>query len=99
MSFVECAARSFTAISIQKNAPDSPGVYGLTNAREWVFIGETLNIRSQLMEHLNEQNTVLANRRPTGFAFEICSPHDRLARQDVLVRQFGPVCNRGLRSS
>ena len=66
MSFVECAARSFTAVSIQKNAPDSSGVYGLSNGCEWIFIGETSNIRARLMEHLNEIDTVLARRGPTG---------------------------------
>ena len=94
MSFVECAARSFTAVSVQKNAPDSSGVYGLSNGWEWIFIGEASNIRARLMEHLNEVDTVLARRSPTGFTFELCSPNQRIARQDALVRQFEPFCNR-----
>ena len=94
MSFVECAARSFTAVSIQKNAPDSSGVYGLSNGCEWIFIGETSNIRARLMEHLNEIDTVLARRGPTGFTYEVCLPDERITRQDALVRQFEPFCNR-----
>lgn|SRR5690242_714881 len=94
MSFVECAARSFTAVSIQKNAPDSSGVYGLSNGCEWIFIGETSNIRARLMEHLNEIDSVLARRGPTGFTYEVCSPDERITRQDALVRQFEPFCNR-----
>jgi excinuclease UvrABC nuclease subunit len=94
MSFVECAARSFTAVSVQKNAPDSSGVYGLSNGCEWIFIGEASNIRARLMEHLSEVDTALARRSPTGFTFELCSPNKRITRQDALVRQFEPFCNR-----
>src|SRR5205814_1788025 len=61
---------------------------------EWIFIGEASNIRARLMEHLNEVDTVLACRSPTGFTFELCSPNQRIARQDALVRQFEPFCNR-----
>ncbi len=93
MSFVEGAARAFTAVSVRKNAPESSGVYGLSNGREWIFIGEASNIRERLMEHLEENDTALTNRRPTGFTFEECSPGDRVFRQDALVRRFEPFCN------
>lgn len=94
MSFSECAARSFTAISIRKNAPESSGVYGLSNGREWIFIGEANNIRARLMEHLQETGTLLMDRMPTGFTLEECLPSHRAARQDLLIRQFEPFCNR-----
>ncbi len=93
MSFTECAARSFTFISIQKNAPECSGVYGLSNGREWVFIGEANNIREQLMTHLREVGTVLTSRKPTGFTFEKCSPAERANRQARLVLDFQPFCN------
>ena len=96
MSFAECAPRLFTAVSIRKNAPESSGVDGLSNGSEWVFIGEASNIRARLMEHLEEANTMLAKRKPTGFAFEECPPGNRLSRQDALVRRFEPFCNRRL---
>ena len=98
MAFAECAARSFTAISIRKNAPDCSGVYALSNSREWVFIGEANDIRARLMEHLGEIGTSLTARRPTGFTFEICSPATRLSRRAELVREFEPFCNRGILS-
>lgn len=94
MSFAECAPRSFTVVSIQKNAPESSGVYGLSNDREWIFIGEASNIRARLLEHLREVNTPLIARRPTGFAYEVCSPLDCIARQRALCRQLKPVCDR-----
>ena len=95
MAFTECAARSFTAVSIQKNAPDCSGVYALTNSREWIFVGEANNIQARLMEHLAETGTSLTARMPTGFTFEICSPANRLGRRAQLVREFSPYCNRG----
>jgi len=94
MAFAECAARMFTATSILKNAPGCSGVYALSNAREWVFIGEASDIRARLLEHLKETGTALRGRNPTGFTFEICSPADRCSRQAELVREFAPYCNR-----
>jgi hypothetical protein len=94
MAFSGCSARSFTPASVQNNAPEASGVYGLSNAIEWVLIGETSNIRARLMEHLTETDTAIANRQPTGFAFEICPPSERFRRQGALVRQLKPVCNR-----
>lgn len=40
MSFAECAAQLFTAVSVRKNTPESSGVYGLSNERGRIFIGE-----------------------------------------------------------
>ena len=86
MPFAECAARSFTVVSIQQNAPEFSGVYGLSNAREWLLVGESDNIRASLLEHDRETGTVLKNRMPTGFTFELCSLTERIARQEALVR-------------
>jgi hypothetical protein len=93
MPFAECAARSFTAVSIQKNAPEFSGVYGLSNAREWLLVGESDNIRAQLLEHQREIGTVLKNLTPTGFTFELCSSTERLIRQKTLVRELRPRCH------
>ena len=94
MPFAEFAARSFSAPSVQKNAPESSGVYGLSNAREWLFIGHGNNIRAQLLERLREVGTVLSTQSPTGFAFELCSPGERIGRHCTLIRELGPRCNR-----
>jgi hypothetical protein len=93
MPFAECAARSFTVVSIQKNAPEFSGVYGLSNAREWLWVGESDNIRASLLEHYRETGTVLKNRMPTGFTFEMCSSTERIARREVLVRELRPRCH------
>jgi hypothetical protein len=94
MPFAECAARSFTVVSIQNNAPESSGVYGLSNAREWLFIGESDNIRADVLECQREIGTTLKAQTPTGFTFELCSPTERSARQKTLIRELKPRCNR-----
>jgi hypothetical protein len=88
---------SFSPVSVQKNAPSMPGVYGLSNAREWVFVGSTNDIRSTLLDHLREGNTPLKSRAPTGFTFEIWHPSQCAARVSRLVTELAPVCNRGNR--
>lgn len=93
MSFENHGTRAFTATSVQKNAPAASGVYGLSSSREWIFIGETDDLRGRLLEHLFETDTLLSARIPTGFTFEICAPQSRVARQGRLVRELQPVCN------
>ena len=94
MPFEDCAARSFTVQSVRKNAPELSGVYGLSNAREWLFVGQGNNIRAQLLEHLNEVDTALMAQKPKGFAFELCHLPNSSRRQDALVRELEPRCNR-----
>ena len=97
MPFAECAGRSFTVASVQKNAPESSGVYGLSNGREWLFIGEGNNIRAHLLEYLRETTAVLRTQVPTGFTFELCAASERVARQGVLVRELAPCFNHRMR--
>jgi hypothetical protein len=70
-----------------------PGVYGLSNAKEWVFVGMTNDIRASLLGHLQERNTELKSRAPTGFTFEICHSGQSAARLSRLVSELSPVCN------
>lgn len=71
-----------------------PGVYGLSNAREWIFVGAADDIQAALLGHLREVNTPLKSRVPTGFTFEICHPSQRAARVARLVIELSPVCNK-----
>jgi hypothetical protein len=96
MPFENQLTLNFTAMSVRKNAPASSGVYGLSSAQEWILVGHSDNIQGQLLQHLTEDTAT--NMHPTGFTFELCSPQTRVARQDRLVRELEPVCNRGLRS-
>ncbi len=94
MPFEECARQSFTVASIQANAPALSGIYGLSNAREWIYIGESDNIRASLLNELEQGDSALLDRRPTEFVFELCAPDARSSRQDRLVLECEPVYNR-----
>ena len=96
MPFGNHGNRAFTATSVEKNAPSASGVYGLSNAREWIYVGECDNVKAKLMAHLRETKTLLSEQSPTGFTYEFCAHGDRIARQNQLVLELAPVCNRRL---
>jgi hypothetical protein len=97
MPFENQITLAFSFASVRKNAPALSGVYGLASAQEWIFVGESDDIQSQLLQHLQESGTFLKGRKPTGFTFELCAPAGRMARQGRLVRELEPVCNPGPR--
>ncbi len=86
--------RPFTSNGVQMYAPIASGVYGISNAREWIFIGETEDIQAALLAHVQEPDSSMMKRQPTGFVFEICDQAIRPSRQDRLVCEYGPACNR-----
>lgn len=93
MPFANFGGHSFSPVSVRNNAPELSGVYGLSNGREWVFVGAADNIQAALLSHLAETGTSLQAHVPTGFSFELCGP-DRLARRNRLILEMKPVCNR-----
>jgi len=93
MPFAPPMPRSFTNVSVRKNAPAAPGVYGISNAREWIYIGQTENIQAALMGHLGDSGAAIMSKRPTGFIFEVCDLASRATRLDRLVREYRPTCN------
>ena len=94
MPFEQLTPRTFTPGGVQMYAPPAAGVYGISNAREWLYIGESDNIQSSLLAHLHEMNSQLKKHEPTGFVFEVCDEARRAARQNRLVVEYGPSCNR-----
>jgi hypothetical protein len=99
MPFLNRFARAFKAAAIRRDAPSCSGVYGLSNAREWIYVGETDDIRARLLEHLGETNTFVARGAPTGFSFEISPPGERVGRQRQIILELGPAGNGGTRST
>jgi hypothetical protein len=99
MPFEQFTPKSFTPVSVRANAPAASGIYGISNAREWIFIGATDNIQAALLRDLHQDNSAFLKRFPTGFVFELCDAADRRARQDRLILEYEPVCNRRLGSS
>lgn len=94
MPFDQFIPRPLNLVSVRACAPAISGVYGISNAREWIYIGETDNLQATLLAHLQELDTPLMKRQPTGFVFEVCDHAGRPARQDRLVLEYEPSCNR-----
>lgn len=93
MPFDQFFPRPFTPGAIREYAPAASGVYGISNAREWLYIGEADSIREALFDHLQNIHTSLMKRQPAGFVFEVCEGSRRSARLDRLVHEYGPACN------
>ena len=94
MPFSQHGNRTFTAISVDKNAPAASGVYGLADARQWIYVGETSNIHAELRRLLERPGPDLQAYRPSGFTFELCPQELRRGRQIQLIDELGPVGNR-----
>lgn len=94
MPFASALPRAFSVRSIRNHAPAVPGVYGISNSRQWLLIGRTENIQSSLLNHLSESAGAVAGMAPTGFSFEECDSPMQSSRQDRLVLEYEPVGNR-----
>jgi hypothetical protein len=94
MPFDQLIPRPFTLAGVETYAPARSGVYGISNSREWIYIGETDNIHGTLLDHLRGVETALMRLEPTGFVFEVCDRLRRPARQDRLVLEYEPTFNR-----
>lgn len=94
MPFENHGNRSFTTISIGKNAPPASGVYGLADARQWLYIGETADIRGELLTHLRNPHPFLKEHPPSGFTYELSTAEQRIQRQNQLVMEMEPIGNR-----
>jgi hypothetical protein len=84
---------SFSAASIRQNAPNTAGVFGLSNANEWILVSSTDNLQAELLRQLNSAGTLVSSRMPTGFIFEPCPPEACLARRQRLIAELSPTCN------
>jgi hypothetical protein len=94
MPFQQVTPRPFSSRGIQMYAPMASGVYGISSSREWLYIGESDDIQMALQELLEDGRDWLMKRSPTGFVFEVCEGARRVSRQERLVFEYGPFCNR-----
>lgn len=94
MPFEQSVARSLTASSVREHAPALSGVYGISEAGVWNYIGETDNIQQALLIYILEPDTGHRREHPAGFVFELCDAAARSDRQDRLVFEYEPAGNR-----
>jgi hypothetical protein len=88
--FENCIAKVYTASSVWQNAPPLSGIYGLSNSRGWLFVGETDDIRGSLLELLESAGGAAIRKGATGFSFELRAPGDRAQRRDQLLVELRP---------
>ena len=91
MSRMNWKSYAFNRLSIFLHAPASSGIYLLHNATRCLFVGESRNIRSQLLGHLRGDHPLITVWDPSGFCFESCAEALRLDRKRQLALQFQPV--------
>lgn len=98
MPFENCFGRVFTAVTIEREAPEASGVYGISNSQRWLYIAETENIRASLMGYLADS---VANSQdlPADFSFELSPAYSRTARRDRLIAGLAPLQNQSLTAS
>ena len=95
MPFDPLVPRPFECRSVLMFAPAMPGLYGISNAREWIFIGQTGNIQGALLAHLEDGGSAVMKRAPTGFVYEICPEANQFSRCSRLVLEYHPAENKG----
>ena len=66
MPFESHLPHVFTPISVRRHAPAQSGVYGLSSAANWIYIGATDNIQATLLEHIRELEPSIRRHQPTG---------------------------------
>lgn len=86
-------SRPFARSSILIHAPECGGIYGISNAREWICMGQTDNLCLRLTSLLESPGQVLSSHEPTGFSFEICDDSQRNSRLARLSGQYRPACS------
>lgn len=94
MPFQAITPHRFTAASIRVYAPSAPGVYGISNASRWIYIGSADDIQTALLGYFDESRSPVMRLAPLGFVFEVCGAQDHSTRVRRLVTEYAPVCNR-----
>ena len=91
MPFTATTPLPFDRFTITILAPDEAGVYGIYNAVGPLYIGQAVNLRERLIEHLLDVNHDMHRFGPTHFVFEVCA--NRSERETELIAECGPHCN------
>jgi len=80
--------------AVDHQVPEGSGIYAIFSARRWVYVGESNDIRQSLFRHLNTEEAAMTRFGSLSFSFEMLASDQRLARQQALVAELKPACNR-----
>lgn len=84
----------FSAQEIRAYAPSTPGLFGLSNERQWLLIQGSDDIQAALLRLVAERSATIVGLNATGFVFEPCDARSQASRQNRLVLEYEPVANR-----
>ena len=93
MAYENSETYAFAYQAVQAKAPNASGVYTIYSSQQWVYVGESDDIRQSLFRHLNEPDACIARRGPLSFSFEMVPAAERVSRQQALVTALAPACN------
>ena len=91
MPFPQQTPRAFTRTNIESVNPGQIGVYGIFTLAGCVYIGRG-DIRERLLAHLNGDNVLIAQQRPTHWLSVVTANH--VKREKELIVEFQPMCNK-----
>ena len=83
----------FAYRAVHEKAPDASGVYTLFTPRQWIYVGESADIRQSLFRHLNEPPAWMIHSPPLSFSFEPVPAGERVSRKQALIAELGPAYN------
>jgi hypothetical protein len=77
--------------TVMAQAPLAGGVYGLLCPPDrWIYIGESDEIRTMLLNHLDSIPSVAGL---VWFTYELCDHELRTIRREALIQECHPICN------
>ncbi len=89
---------AFDRASILVSVPSQSGVYVIyvPGSTTWVYVGESGDMKSRLLQHWTETGTCIKGYSPLGFSLELWDADSRVARQDHWILELNPACNHRL---
>ena len=91
MAFAQPIPRPFNERGIWFYAPAAPGVFGVSNSKGWIHVGQATDIRAALLGYLGGHDPRLLEFAPTGFVFEQCALEIRNFRRTQLTAEYHPA--------
>jgi hypothetical protein len=93
MAYQTGGTYALTYRGVQEKAPNASGLYTIYTSQQWVYVGESDDIRHSLFRHLNEPDACMDRCGPLSFSFELTSSAERVSRRKALMAELRPVCN------
>ena len=95
MAIEEGETYPLTFEAVREKVPNASGVYELYTAGQWVYVGESDDIRQSLFRHLNAPSASMNRFGPLSFSFERLPRAERAGCQHALEEALNPAHHSG----